>query len=223
MPEPGMGANNDHPTSSPSGGNSFGGGADERNQIDRSSQSTEQNIVQTQTTTENLVATPTDIERITAQPTTAENLSGFDPNDATSDGPGGGDPVQFNDMIENQQQSFPETHWDSDNDRFYNLPDSSPSPPPSASPIVVDPSVRNQNTADGPGGGDPIAFNNLMNLNIDRGDNVRDAVQAAASPAVPAQVLIPAIPVEPPPRSANSSNLRGFLSFIGRLNPITLL
>ena len=70
MPEPGMGANNDHRASSYSG-NDFGGGGDQHYGQISSSRAT----FQSPTSLENLLSRLSDIDAISSEPTTAESIA----------------------------------------------------------------------------------------------------------------------------------------------------
>jgi len=146
------------PSVSSSSNNSNGVGQSDNDNDRKSAQTRTVQIAAAPTTEQTLIATPGVIETLGAE---------FDPTAGTSDGPAGGDPDAFNTMIESQRAAA--------NQQMIHSPDDSETPttpPPTvSSPIVIDPNTRNDNTSDGPNGGDPDSFEELTGESSEFGDS----------------------------------------------------
>lgn len=103
----------------------------------------------------------------------------------TADGPGGGDPDQFEQLTGISSNTTPSNPDNSDNDED-RKPESKPtSTPSSTTGIVIDPSVRDYDTADGPAGGDPDEFEKLTGVSSNwPDDNDEDKSGGGSADAV---------------------------------------
>ena len=98
---------------------------------------------------------------------------------ATSDGPGGGDPGLFEQLTGIPSNTTLSNPVNSDNDETQKP---EPIPASTTTPgIVIDPSIRDDATADGPAGGDPGAFEELTGVSSDWPDDNDDGESGAGS------------------------------------------
>lgn len=195
MPEPGMGANNDHSTSASSAGNGLGGGSDSGSE-DRSND----------TTADSIASSPTTADTIASSPTAGDTLSDSDPaTAATADGPAGGSPEAWDGMMAEQAANArAPTTSSAANDANHT---SATTP---ATSLAIDPASRTANTADGPMGGSPSAFEALAAA----GAANANTLTSAAIPA--AEVTLPTMPAIQKPAAPT-----GLLQGLGRLGRLT--